>query len=183
MSLLVGSERAVSTRERRPLWAASKAIWFASVVLPLPGGPTIMTREPRGKPPPSTRSRSGTPDGSTADGTTTVPPSEAPGRELLTAFLPPRHYGWAGASRPRHRATAGMRVHLSIARRREWHQRRCGPGRIREPHPPPLSVRGEGRSGAPAVVGKRRASAARVCAGSPQRLRRKPDQAGFSWKK
>ena len=38
-SLLVGSERAVRSRARRPAWAAAKAIWVARVVLPLTGRP------------------------------------------------------------------------------------------------------------------------------------------------
>src|SRR3984957_766457 len=61
---MAGSPRVVKYSAGRSGVALAKTIWWASVVLPLPGAPAMILKENSGRPPPRISSRPGTPVGS-----------------------------------------------------------------------------------------------------------------------
>src|SRR6202050_1938566 len=62
--LIAGSPRIVKYSAGRSGVALANTIWWASVVLPLPGAPAMMLKENSGRPPPRISSRPGIPVGS-----------------------------------------------------------------------------------------------------------------------
>src|SRR5450432_117520 len=61
---MAGSPRIVKYSAGRSGVALAKTIWWASVVLPLPGAPAMILKENSGRPPPRISLRPGTPVGS-----------------------------------------------------------------------------------------------------------------------
>src|SRR5579859_561046 len=61
---MAGSPRIVKYSAGRSGVALANTIWWASVVLPLPGAPAMILKENSGRPPPRISSRPGTPVGS-----------------------------------------------------------------------------------------------------------------------